>query len=100
MRREAIELDVDLSGFGAAEIIDHQVMTHADLKPSTRPKIPQCRPQEGYGRRVDRRQAQRVAAGLFLPDDPPEALTSGGLSERACAEEERRRDGTISKSGM
>lgn len=29
---DAIETVIDLTGFGAADIVDHQVMTHADLK--------------------------------------------------------------------
>jgi alpha-N-arabinofuranosidase len=51
---ETIEVDVDLRGFGAASVIDHQLMTHADLKAvNTAANQGEVAPARGTGAKVD-----------------------------------------------
>jgi alpha-N-arabinofuranosidase len=47
---EAIDTAIDLTGFGSAEIVDHQVMTHADLKATNSAEKPgNVAPKKGSG---------------------------------------------------
>ena len=51
---EALELSIDLKGFGTARVIDHQVMTHADLKVANTLKDQNAvTPRAGSGVTVD-----------------------------------------------
>ena len=68
---EALELNVDLKGFGAARVIDHQVMTHADLKIANSLGEPERRCTEaGSGMAVDGGTLTGKPAALLVPDDP------------------------------
>lgn len=50
---EAIETVIDITGFGAADIVDHQVMTHADLKAANSAASPgNVGPRKGAGASV------------------------------------------------
>jgi alpha-N-arabinofuranosidase len=47
---EAIDTSVSLQGFGSGQVIDHQVMTHADLKAvNTAGKQDEVKPRQGSG---------------------------------------------------
>jgi alpha-N-arabinofuranosidase len=51
---ETIETEVSLQGFGNATIIDHQVMTHSDLKAvNTAKNQDEVKPRQGEGAKVD-----------------------------------------------
>ena len=51
---DALPLDLSLLGFGKAEVIDHQVMTHANLRAvNTLTDQMQVAPRKGTGARVD-----------------------------------------------
>jgi alpha-N-arabinofuranosidase len=51
---DALPLDLSLLGFGPAELIDHQVMTHASLRAvNTLTDQTQVAPRKGTGARVD-----------------------------------------------
>ena len=50
---ETLDLDVDLQGFGAARVMDHQVMTNADLEAVNTLKKPMTvAPKAGSGAEV------------------------------------------------
>ena len=58
---EPLQLDVALEGFGAAAVIDHQVMTHSNLEAvNTAGRQDEVAPKQGFGAKVegDRLQAQ------------------------------------------
>ena len=51
---ESIDVDVSLEGFGAASVIDHQVMTHANLDAvNTAAEPDKVAPAKGTGAKVD-----------------------------------------------
>jgi alpha-N-arabinofuranosidase len=51
---ETLEVEVDLQGFGAASIIDHQVMTHANLEAvNTAENQDEVAPAKGSGTKID-----------------------------------------------
>jgi alpha-N-arabinofuranosidase len=51
---ESIDVDVSLEGFGAASVIDHQVMTHRDLRAvNTGANQANVAPAKGTGAKVD-----------------------------------------------
>jgi alpha-L-arabinofuranosidase len=51
---EAIDVDLSLEGFGAATVIDHQVMTHANLRAvNTATEQTNVAPSKGSGAKVD-----------------------------------------------
>lgn len=51
---ETIDMSVSLQGFGSASIIDHQVMTHADLRAAnTLQNQAEVAPRKGSGAQVD-----------------------------------------------
>ncbi|WP_404406318.1 alpha-N-arabinofuranosidase [Pelagibacterium halotolerans] len=50
---EAVDLELDLQGFGDLKVIDHQVMTHADLKAvNSKSKMDEVAPKKGEGASV------------------------------------------------
>ena len=50
---ESIETEVNLQGFGAGTVIDHQVMTHPDLKAvNTAGNQDEVKPRKGEGARI------------------------------------------------
>jgi alpha-N-arabinofuranosidase len=50
---ESIETEVSLQGFGAGTVIDHQVMTHPDLKAvNTAKKQDEVAPRKGSGAKI------------------------------------------------
>ncbi len=50
---DAIETVIDLTGFGAADIVDHQVMTHSDLKAVNSSENPfKIAPRKGAGAKM------------------------------------------------
>ncbi len=70
---EAIDLEVSLQGFGAARIVDHQVMTSANLEAVNTLKNPTASDAEqGKEGRGQGRPPDGEAAALFLPDDAAE----------------------------
>ena len=51
---ETIALDIALQGFEAARIIEHKVMTHADLEAVNSPEKPEeVAPRDGQGASVE-----------------------------------------------
>ena len=59
---ETLEVEVDLQGFGEASIIDHQVMTHADLRAvNTADNQHEVAPSKGSGAAID---GTRLTAAL------------------------------------
>ena len=51
---ESIDTEVSLQGFGKGTIIDHQVMTHPDLKAvNTAKKQDEVAPKKGDGAKID-----------------------------------------------
>lgn len=50
---ETLDLNVSLQGFGAAKLIDHQVMTHSDLEAANTANDPNAvEPRKGNGAAV------------------------------------------------
>jgi alpha-L-arabinofuranosidase len=51
---DSIETEINLQGFANAQVIDHQVMTHPDLKAvNTAQKQDEVAPRKGDGAKVD-----------------------------------------------
>jgi alpha-N-arabinofuranosidase len=51
---ESVDVEVSLEGFGPASVIDHQVMTHANLRAVNTGADPnQVAPSKGTGAKVD-----------------------------------------------
>ena len=72
MRTESIDLDVSLNGYAVDAVIDHQVMTHANLEAVNTAKAPNnVVPKKGKGARIADGRLRAKLAALFVPDDPP-----------------------------
>ncbi len=81
---EPLDLELDLQGFGNARLIDHQVMTNADLEAVNTLGAPLAvAPKKGSGADGQGRAADREAAALFLPDAAPRARLE---SEHGCVD--------------